>query len=119
MNYRQQLTGALERMEARRPLVASIDADEDVSAEALVFTAQEFKDLRRILESVKPSSVVKPTHDLLIASCTLGSVASSLRIDAARENSSQVRRNAASAAAGYLMLFDLACADLQCATAPR
>lgn len=119
LNYRQQLGGALERMEARRPLAASIDADEDVSAEALAFTAQEFKDLRRILEALKPTGAIKPTHDLLIASCTLGTQAASLRIDAARENSPQIRRNAASAAAGYLMLFDLACADLQCAGAPR
>jgi hypothetical protein len=115
--YRQQLSGTLERMEARRSVIARIDAGESVGAEELALTAQEFSDLRRSLEAIRPSPAVESSHHLLIASCTLGAIASSLRIDAARENRLEIRRRAASAAAGSLMLFDLACTELGCTRA--
>lgn len=117
--YRQQLSGALERMQARRSVVVSIDVGEYVGADALSSAAREFTDIRRILETIKPSSTVSATHGLLMASCTLGAVAANLRIDAERMNSPEPRGNAASAAAGALMFFDLACGDLACNRAPR
>ena len=113
-SYRRQLSGALERLESRRPVLAAIDLDQDVTAETLASTAADFKDLRRILEAAKPADVIRPTHDLLIASCVLGAGAAGQRIDAARANDLQMRRNAASAAAGALMLLDRACAALGC-----
>ena len=95
-------------------MVAAIDIDESVTAEALAFTAAEFRDLRRILEAAKPSDALRPAHDLLISACVLGAGAANLRIEAARDNNPLVRRNAASAAAGALMLLDRACAALAC-----
>ena len=112
-NYRRQLSGALERLESRRSVVAAIDIDESLTAEALAFTATEFRDLRRILEAAKPSDALRPVHDLLISACVLGAGAANLRIEAARDNNLLVRRNAASAA-GVLMLLDRACAALAC-----
>jgi hypothetical protein len=118
-NYRRQLAGALERLESRRAVVAAIDLDQRVAPEILVATAADFRVLRRILEGTKPSAVLRPAHDLLIASCELGAGAASLRSDADRSEDLQVRRNAASAAAGALMLFDRACAALGCTTIGR
>jgi hypothetical protein len=60
-----------------------------------------------------------PTHELLLASCTLGATASRLGIEASRDRNQDVRKNAASAAAGALMFFDRACADLGCKSAPQ
>jgi len=117
--YRQQLSGALERLQARRAIVASIDANEDVAPPALVTALEEFSDLRRILTAIKPSAAVKPTHELLVASCNLGAMAVSMRLDPAQDNRQNRRGNAASAAAGSLMFFDLACADLGCGKPAR
>ncbi|MEO8680814.1 MAG: hypothetical protein ABI665_17315 [Vicinamibacterales bacterium] len=121
--YRRQLSGALERMEAPRSIVVSIDADEEIPPPTLATAAEELKELRRTLEAIKPSDAVKPAHELLIASCTTGAVAVDLRI--ANANSANQKRGviaasaAASAAAGSLMFFELACADLGCNRASR
>jgi hypothetical protein len=112
--YRKQIYGELARMEALRALVARIDAGENVAADTLVPAAQEFTEIRTILEAVQPSVALSVAHDLLMTSCTFGAMASRLGIDAARDNSPETRRRAASAAAGSLMLFDRACADLGC-----
>lgn len=117
--YRKQIFGALTRMEAMRALVGEIDAGENVGSDTLALAAQEFTALRRMLETVQPSGVLAATHDLLMTSCTFGAMASRLGIDAAQGNSPDVRQRAASAAAGSLMLFDRACADLGCSKTPR
>jgi hypothetical protein len=117
--YRQELAGVLERMEAQRPLIARIDADENVDVEAVAVTMKELMGILHALESIKPSSVLRPTHDLLIASCTLALTASTLQLEASRENRPASRQNAASAAAGALMLLNLACADIGCASSLR
>jgi len=117
--YRKQTYGELARMSALRALVARIDAGENVGSETLASAAQEFTDLRRKLEAVRPSAVLAVTHDLLMTSCTLGAMASRLGMDAALGSNPETRQHAQSAAAGSLMLFDRACADLGCTRAPR
>jgi hypothetical protein len=117
--YRKQTYGELARMSALRALVARIDAGENVGSETLASAAQEFTDLRRKLEAVRPSAVLAVTHDLLMTSCTLGAMASRLGMDAALAGNPETRQHAQSAAAGSMMLFDRACADLGCTRAPR
>jgi len=117
--YRKQTYGELARMSALRALVARIDAGENVGSETLATAAQEFTDLRRKLEAVRPSAVLAVTHDLLMTSCTLGAMASRLGMDAALAGNPETRQHAQSAAAGSMMLFDRACADLGCTRAPR
>lgn len=106
-------------MTALRGLVARIDAGENVGSDTLASAAQQFTDLRRKLEAVRPSAVLAVTHDLLMTSCTLGAMASQLGMDAALVSSPETRLRAQSAAAGSLMLFDRACRDLGCVKAPR
>jgi hypothetical protein len=112
--YRMQLGGTLERITAQRAVLRLIDAGENIAAETLTAAANDFRDLRRILERVEPSSVVRPTHDLLISSCTLGGQAVSLQMEAAAARSADRQRNASSAAAGALMLLDLVCTSIGC-----
>ena len=106
-------------MEMQRRVVAAIDANEEIAPPALATASQEFGDLRRFLATIKPTPVIKSTHELLIASCNLGAVAVNLRIDSQVGSRPEQRGNAASAAAGALMFFDLACVDLGCNRAPR
>jgi hypothetical protein len=113
--YRQRLSGALERLEAQQPIVILLDAEGSISAEALQAAFTEFTSVRRLLDGIKPSDTLALTHELLIASCTLGATASRLGLDAARDRNDEARKNAASAAAGALMLFDRACHNLGCA----
>jgi hypothetical protein len=117
--YRRQLSGALERLQARRAIIASIDANEEVAPPALVTASEDFNDLRKILTAIKPSAAVKATHELLVATCNLGAMAVSLRVEVEHDNRPDRRGNAASAAAGALMFFDLACADLGCGKPAR
>ncbi len=100
-------------------MITAIDADETVSIEVLRSEGADLRDLRRVLEAVTPSSVMRSSHDLLIASCTFGAMAASLRVDAVGDNSLDARRQASAAAAGSLMLFEQACANLGCTGTPR
>jgi hypothetical protein len=117
--YQKQIRGQLQRMETLRPLVARIDAGENLDFDTLATTAKDFTGLRRLLEAVQPSAALAATHDLLMTSCTLAAMASRLGIEATQQNDMETRRRAASAAAGSLMLYDRACADLGCAKSPR
>lgn len=112
--YRQRLSGAIERLEAQQPVMILIDAEGSISTEALEAAVSEFTSVRRLLEGIKPSEALSSAHELLVASCTLGATASRLGIEASRESNAEARKNAASAAAGALMFFDRACADLGC-----
>ncbi len=112
--YRQRLSGALERLEAQQPIVTLLDAEGAISMEALQAAFEEFTSVRRMLDGIKPSDPMTSAHELLLASCTMGATATRLGLDASRDRNEQMRKNAASAAAGALMFFDRACAELGC-----
>ena len=92
-----------------------LDAEGSISLEALQAALNEFTAVKRLLEGIKPSEPMASAHDMLLASCTLGATATRLGMEASRDNNAETRKNAASAAAGTLMFFDRACADLGCA----
>ena len=116
--YRRQLVDAIERLESHRSVIAAIDLERYMTVRTLEAVNTELKNLQARIETVKPSNEMRPTHDLLLASCALGANAVTLRIDAERRDDATGRRNAASAAAGALMLLDRACVVLGCATKP-
>lgn len=116
--YRRQLVDAIERIESHRSVIAAIDLERYVTVRTLEAVNAELKNLQARIETVKPSNEMRTTHDLLLASCALGVNAVTLRIDAERRDDAAGRRNAASAAAGALMLLDRACVVLGCATKP-
>jgi hypothetical protein len=117
--YRQQLAGAVERMEAQQSIIMAIDAQHQIAVEALDAALTEFTRLRRLLVATKPSAALTPAHERLLAACTLSVSASSLAIDAAQNGDQQKRQSAGSAAAGALMFFDYACADIGCTRPQR
>jgi hypothetical protein len=113
-SYRRQLADSLDRLESHRPVIAAVDLEQVVTTRTLEAVNAELKSIQVKLQAVKPSDEMRPTHDLLLTSCVLGANAVTLRLDAELAKDAAGRRNAASAAAGALMLYDRACAVLGC-----
>jgi hypothetical protein len=116
--YRKMTFGLVSRMEGLMALVARIDAGEEIEPVLLAAAADQFTELRRELEIVKLHPTLAATHELLMTSCTLGAMAARFGIEAVQGNA-EVRQRASSAAAGSLMLFDRACADIGCSRTRR
>jgi hypothetical protein len=114
-DYRRQLSDSIERFESHRVVIGGIDLERYVTVQTLEAVGTELKSLQAKLQPLKPSAELRPTHDLLLASIALGVNAVGLRLEAERRDDATGRRNAASAAAGALMLFDRACVVLGCA----
>jgi hypothetical protein len=117
--YRALFSGVLKRLQAQRSVLSAIDAGENVTVGTLRLANSEFGNLGRLLAAAKPTAVVKSAHNLLVISCTLGATATKLRLDASADDDQTARRNAGSAAAGALLLFDQACASLGCSAPQR
>jgi hypothetical protein len=113
--YRRQLSDSIERFESHRVVIGGIDMERHVTVQTLEAVGAELKSLQAKLQPLKPSAELRPTHDLLLASIALGVNAVGLRLEAERRDDATGRHNAASAAAGALMLFDRACVVLGCA----
>jgi len=112
--YRRQVSAALDRLRLQQPLLASIDGLERQTPERLQMAVAEFERLKQELTGMKPAQVLRAQHDLLIQSATLGLMATRMRLSAFPLEDIAMLRNAASAAAGAILLLDRACADLGC-----
>jgi len=95
---------ATARLEHLRPLLASIDSRVDVPEESLRDGISEFAAIKQMLTSVRSSEA----QDALIKVCVLGTRAAEARIDAQQHADAASAWNAASAAAGALMMLDRA-----------
>jgi hypothetical protein len=116
--YRRQVSGALDRFRLQQPLLMSLDAREDQTVDRVRMAVEEFDRLRQELAAVKPPDTVRAQHDMLIQSSTLALMATRLRLESLRTADATMVRNAASAAAGAILLLDRACADLGCPDPP-
>jgi hypothetical protein len=116
--YRRQVTTALDRMRLQQPLLVSLDAREDQSAARIQMAVEEFERLRQDLAAVKPPETLRTQHDMLIQAATLGLMAARLRLESLGNGDANTLRNAASAAAGAILLLDRACADIGCPEPP-
>lgn len=105
--YDAEITVAVERLEALRPVLAAIDNRSEAPAD-LPAMATEFDAIGHLLAAIKPPAAREPTHALLVRACALGAVASRTLQESVRTGDSAGRWNAASAAAGALMLLDRA-----------
>lgn len=112
--YRQQLGEILDKARLLRPVLSGIDRSTTQKPDVLEQAAVEFTEFRRALAGIKPPDALRPTYDMLVRACTLGTMASRLRADAERTGDAAALRNAASAAAGALLLIDRACVELGC-----
>jgi hypothetical protein len=95
---------AAAQLERLRPLLVSVDARIDVPEESLHAAVSEFAAIRQILTALRASEA----QDALIKVCVLGATAAGARIDAQQHADVARAWNAASAAAGALMMLDRA-----------
>jgi hypothetical protein len=112
--YLEQIGSALTRYRKLRSMLASIDREEDVEPADLPAARQQFAAVLRTLTAHRASDSVKATHDLLVRSVSFALMAATLRADAGTRADPEKLRNAASAAAGALLLLDRVCGELNC-----
>jgi hypothetical protein len=112
--YLEQVGGALERYRKLVPTLSSIDRKEAAVPPAIGAAREEFAAVLRALTALQPADAVKPVHDLLVRSASFALMAATLRQDAGRRADPDTMRNAASAAAGAMLLLDRVCLDLGC-----
>ena len=110
--YAKQVSAALVRLQALRPSLQAIDRREETIPGDLAATATEFDDVAKLLNGVKPPSSRASTHALLVRTCTLGARAARLRQTARANQDVASSWDAASAAAGALMILERASGDL-------
>jgi hypothetical protein len=115
-SYVVRISAVLVRLHAQRPVLASIDRRADVAPGDLEAAAIELEAIGRLLASVKPPASGESTHALLMRACALAARSSRMRQDSVRTNDAALGWNAASAAAGALMMLDRANTDLAAST---
>lgn len=116
--YLEQIAGALEPYRKLRATLTSIDRQEATPPAGLGQVREELASILRALSAFPPSDNVKPVHDLLTRSVSFALMAATLRQDAGTRGDPVAMRNAASAAAGALLLLDRACTELGCPPLP-
>jgi hypothetical protein len=116
--YRRQVSPALERFRMQQPLLASLDTNEEQNAERVQMAVEELARLRSELLPIKPPDTLRPQQDMLLQSLTLALMAARLRLEGFQTNDANTIRNAASAAAGAIMLLDRICSDVGCSDVP-
>jgi hypothetical protein len=85
---------------------------------SLTANRTEVGTILRTLNTVRPSEAVRTTHDLLIRSASLALMALTLRdVPPGEPPNQEALRNAASAAAGALLLLDRVCLEIGCTAA--
>jgi hypothetical protein len=116
--YRAQVGAIVDRLWLQYPLLQSLDAMEHLPAEQLQMANEELDRIRQELTGVAPPATVKTQHDLLLQAARLGCTAVRLRWDAIQTTDTAMVRNAASAAAGAILMLDRACAEIGCQGSP-
>jgi len=118
-SYGKQLTGLLERLEKLRPVLSAIDARAEQPGVSLQVAVDELRSIERALTALHPPGAMTAVRDRLLQSCTLALQAVRGRIESAASGNALVGWNAASAAAGALMLLDRTRADLKASSPER
>jgi len=110
-SYGVRVSAALVRLHALRPLLESIDHANPLpnNVDAAV---SEFASIGKILSGIKPPRSRERAHELLQRTCTMGVRAIRMRQDGDRTNDAPAVANAASAAAGALLMLDRANQEL-------
>jgi hypothetical protein len=111
--YAALVATGVERLQALRPVLVAIDRRSESPGADLGATAAEFDAVGRLLGAIKPQPAREATHGLLVRACALGARAARLMQDAMRTGDAAGQWNAASAAAGALILLDRAAKDLE------
>ena len=110
--YGLRVSAALVRLHAMRPLLAVNRPKRGEPSANLDAAVNEFEAVGKVLAAIKAPRSREGTHALLQRTCTMGERAVRMRQDGARANDPAAVPNAASAAAGALMMLDRANKDL-------
>lgn len=110
--YDLRIAAALVRLYALRPLLESIDRQANPVPDNMDAGVGEFEAIAKILGGIKAPRSRERAHALLQRTCTMGVRAIRVRQDGARTNDPGSSLNAASAAAGALLMLDRANKDL-------
>ena len=110
--YLRQISPAVARLRSARPSLVAIDRRGPEPAGDLIEVELELGESARELAAMKPPASHVLAHDLLTAACSLAARAVRLRRDAIRTGDATAALNAASAAAGAVMMFERASTDL-------
>jgi hypothetical protein len=107
--YMDRISPLIQRLEALRPILESIDRRSAISGERVEAAAAEIESLRTDFASLRPPRSLVVAHDLLRTVCALASRAVSL---AGMSKDGVVPSEASSAAAGALILLSRARTEL-------
>jgi hypothetical protein len=110
--YAARVSTALVRLHALKPLLEALDRRADSVPGDLNAASNEFDDVAKILTAIKAPPARTSTHALLMRTCTLGSRAVHLRQSNAASQDAASGWEAASAAAGALLMLERANGDL-------
>jgi hypothetical protein len=105
----ERVSPLLERLEASRPMLAAIDSRSSIPADRLDAALAEIDRVREELGRIRPPKTGIAAHDLLRSACGLSATALSL---VRKSSDGTVPWEAASAAAGALILLDRARTEL-------
>ena len=117
--YRVEVEQPLNRLRVLRALLTQIDQQELKAPDGLPEARAELSAIIRVLAGVHPPDSLKPTHDLLVRSASLGMMSATLRANAGVRTDPTAIRNASSAAAGALLLLDRVCIEIGCTESPE
>jgi hypothetical protein len=112
--YRVLILSTVDRFRLQLPVLKTLEDREARTTEALELASLEIDRLRQELMGIKPPDSVRVPHDLLLQATRLAMMAIRLRGEALRSGDVNVMRNATSAAAGALMMFERACGEVGC-----
>jgi hypothetical protein len=107
--YMDRMSPFIQRLEALRPILESIDRRSAISGERVEAAAVEIESLRTHFASLRPPRTLAVAHDLLRTVCALASRAVSL---ASMSKDGVIPSEASSAAAGALILLSRARTEL-------
>ena len=110
--YDVRVSAALVRLHALRPLLESIDRQAEPLTGNLDAAVSEFEAIGKVLSAIKAPRSREGTHALLQRTCTMGTRAVRTRQGGAQANDPTAILNAASAAAGALLMLDRANKEL-------
>jgi hypothetical protein len=110
--YDTRVAAVLVRIHALKPLLETIDRRVETLSGDLAGAAKEFDDLAQLLSGLKPPPARATAHALLLRTCTLGARAVRLRQNASAGQDANVTWDAASAAAGALLMLERANGEL-------
>jgi AMIN domain len=108
-----RLRTLLTEFDALTPLLKTIDARGDASAVSLQAAALQIDGLTDVLRRVPTTPAARPTRDRLAQAAALAMQAVKARLEFAASGNTALTWNAASAAAGALLLLDSAREDLR------